>query len=56
MKNDSPENLYKVDDSILARLNKKGLISTNADITRVAVAQELLLREIRNIERKRKDA
>lgn len=45
--NDNPENLYIVDDAILARLNKIGLITPNGELTRVAVAQQMLLRAIR---------
>lgn len=44
------DNLIKVNNIILARLNKQGLIFNNAELTKSAVYREQLLQKIKEIE------
>lgn len=47
------ENLVVVNDAILIRLNRQGLISKDGDLTRVAVTKEMLLQKIKELENDR---
>lgn len=48
--NDEPNNLIKVNSKILARLNKQGFITSDADLTKVAVIREKLIIAIKELE------
>jgi hypothetical protein len=51
----SIDNLILVNDAILARLNKRGLINKNKEITKSAVFSQKILQKIKELEERNKD-